>query len=253
MMKISAKKGLAVVALALAVVTMAFVQQQKKIKVWLIGDSTMSQKAVRAFPEAGWGMPFSWFFDSTVVVDNRAQNGRSTKSFMKEGRWDAVMKEMNEGDWVLIQFGHNDEVPTKKNATTEDEFRNNLKKYVTDTREKKANPILITAVARRKFDAAGNLEDTHKVYSAIVRSVAAEMNVPLIDLDAKSQALLRQMGPDQSRLLYLHLEPGENPNYPDGKVDDTHFNEFGARKMAQIVLASIREQKLGLAERIVRK
>src|SRR3954467_12689151 len=140
--------------------------QKRKMKVWLIGDSTMANKEIKAYPETGWGMPFSVFFDSTVEVDNRAKNGRSTKSFFAEGLWKPVVDNLQEGDYVLIQFGHNDEVKTKATYTTEDEFVNNLRQYVNETRMKKAIPVLITPVARRKFDSTGMLEDTHKVYSA---------------------------------------------------------------------------------------
>lgn len=230
----------------------AFTTPPGKIKVWLIGDSTMSIKDIRAYPETGWGMPFAYFFDSTVVVDNRAKNGRSTKSFIDEGLWQPVVDHLSEGDYVFIQFGHNDEVPTKKTYTTEDQFKTNLARYVNESRSKKAIPILITPVARRKFDSSGRIVSTHEVYSELVRSVARQLNVPLIDLDKKSQDLLRQMGAEDSKFLYNHLAPGEHPNYPQGKIDDTHFNELGARKMAEIVLASVKELKLSLAGSIVK-
>jgi lysophospholipase L1-like esterase len=229
---------------------MAFEVPPKKIKVWLIGDSTMSIKEVKAYPETGWGMPFVHFFDSTVIVDNRAKNGRSTQSFIDEGLWKPVADNLSEGDYVFIQFGHNDEVPTKKVYTTEVQFRNNLVRYVTEARTKKAIPILITPVARRKFDSTGHIVGTHEVYSEIVRSVAKQLNVVLIDLDKKSQALLERLGPENSKFLYNHLEPGEHPNYPEGKIDDTHFSELGARKMAEIVLQEIRNLKLPLADHI---
>jgi len=229
---------------------MAFGLPPKKIKVWMIGDSTMAIKETKAYPETGWGMPFIYFFDSTVVVDNRAKNGRSTQSFTDEGLWKPVFDNLSEGDYVLIQFGHNDEVPTKKTYTTEEQFKTNLIRYVNESRAKKAIPILITPVARRKFDSTGHIVGTHEVYSEIVRSVAKKLNVPLIDLDKKSQALLQQLGPENSKFLYNHLQPGEHPNYPEGKIDDTHFNELGARKMAEIVLASIKELQLELAGRI---
>jgi lysophospholipase L1-like esterase len=229
---------------------MAFELPPKKIKLWLIGDSTMANKEIKAYPETGWGMPFANFFDSTVVVDNRAKNGRSTQSFIDEGLWKPVVDNLNEGDYVFIQFGHNDEVPTKKTYTTEEQFKTNLIRYVNETRSKKAIPVLITPVARRKFDSAGRIMGTHEVYSQIVRDVAKQLNVALIDLDKRSQALLQQFGPESSKLLYNHLEAGENPNYPEGKIDDTHFSELGARKMAEIVLASVRELKLGLADHI---
>lgn len=231
---------------------LAFVPtQQKHINVYLIGDSTMSQKEIKAYPETGWGMPFSVFFNSTVTIDNRAKNGRSTRTFMEEGLWKPVVESLQEGDYVFIQFGHNDEVSTKKSFTTTNEFKTNLARYVTETRNKKAIPVLLTPVARRKFDSTGKIVGTHDVYAELVRSVAKQYNVPLIDHDKKSQALLQQLGVGNSRLLFNHLLPGEHPNYPEGKTDDTHFNEPGARKMAQLVLEEIRNLKLGLAERIV--
>jgi len=231
----------------------AFALPPKKITLWLIGDSTMANKEIKAYPETGWGMPFTYFFDSTVVVDNRAKNGRSTQSFIDEKLWQPVVDNLNEGDYVLVQFGHNDEVPTKKTYTTEQQFKNNLIRYVKETRAKKAIPVLITPVARRKFDSTGHIVGTHEVYSEIVRVVAKQLNVPLIDLDKKSQALLEQFGPETSKLLYNHLQPGEHPNYPDGKADDTHFNELGARKMAELVLEGMREQKLDLTKHVSKK
>lgn len=229
---------------------MAFTLPTKKTEVYLIGDSTMANKEIKAYPETGWGMPFKYFFDSTVDVDNRAKNGRSTQSFIDEGLWKPVVDNLNEGDYVLVQFGHNDEVPTKKTYTTEEQFKNNLIRYVSESRAKKAIPVLITPVARRKFDSTGHVVGTHEVYSEIVRSVAKQLNVPLIDLDKKSQALLQQLGSETSKLLYNHLQPGEHPNYPDGKADDTHFSELGARKMAEIVLAEMKELKLPLTDHV---
>lgn len=229
----------------------AFAPRLTRTTVWLIGDSTLADKEIKAYPETGWGMPLEHFFDSTVIVDNRAKNGRSTKSFITEGRWDAVLKGLHPGDYVLIQFGHNDEVPTKATYTPEDEFAANLVRFIKESRDKQAIPILITPVARRKFDAAGHIEETHPIYAPIVRKVAAEQKTPLIDLDKESLSLLQQIGPESSKWLFNYLLPGENPNYPDGKQDDTHFSELGARKMAELVLADIRSLNLDLANHIV--
>jgi lysophospholipase L1-like esterase len=189
------------IPIILSLITGFALPPKKKIKIWLIGDSTMSVKEVKAYPETGWGMPFVYFWDSTVTVDNRAMNGRSTRTFMEEKRWDPVVSEMQEGDYVFIQFGHNDEVPTKKSYVTEKDFKNNLVKYITDTRNKKANPVLITPVARRKFDSTGHIQETHAVYAQIVRDVAKENNVSLIDLSEKSKALFQQLGPETSKYL----------------------------------------------------
>jgi lysophospholipase L1-like esterase len=249
--KISKVEVLRILAVLATLFLAAFVPPERTIKVWLIGDSTMADKEIKAYPETGWGMPFAHFFDSTVIVDNRAKNGRSTKSFIAEGRWDAAVKEMQPGDYVLIQFGHNDEVPTKGSYTPEDQFSANLERFIRDVRDKKATPVLITPVARRKFDSAGRVLETHLVYAGLVRKVAAGQHVPLIDLDTESQALLQQLGPENSKFLYDYLTPGEHPNYPRGREDDTHFNELGARKMAEIVLADIRTLQLDLAAHAV--
>ncbi|WP_158798123.1 rhamnogalacturonan acetylesterase [Pedobacter sp. L105] len=226
--------------------------EQHKITVWLIGDSTMAIKDPKTYPETGWGMPFVNFFDSTVVVDNRAKNGRSTRSFIKEGLWKPVTEKMQEGDYVLIQFGHNDEVKTKKTYTTEAEFQGYLEEYVSESRLKKAIPVLVTPVARRSFDASGKIQETHAVYAEIVRKVALEQKVALIDLDKDSQVLLQSFGEEGSKNLFNQLAPGEHPNYPEGRADNTHFNELGARRMAELVLAEIRTQHLGLESRIIK-
>ena len=232
---------------------MAFSLPEKKtITLWLCGDSTMSIKDKRAYPETGWGMPFVYFWDSTVVVENLAKNGRSTSSFRNEGLWKKVINEAKEGDYVFIQFGHNDEVSTKKTYTTETEFRNNLKQYVAEARSKKVRPILLTPMARRSFDSlSGKIKGTHDVYAQIIRDVAKEETVVLFDMDKKTQALYQQMGVENSKLLFNHLKPGEHPNYPDGKEDNTHFNELGARLVAQLVLKEIKQQVPELATRII--
>jgi len=238
--------------LLLAIPAMAFLlPQKKKIKVFIAGDSTASIKETKAFPETGWGMPFVYFWDSTVTVVNKAKNGRSTSSFRNEGLWKQITDQAGEGDYVLIQFGHNDEVPTKKTYTTEAEFKNNLTQYVKETRDKNATPILITPVARRKFDANGKIEGTHEVYSQIVRDVAKAANVLLIDLDKKSQELYQSMGVETSKYLFNYLEAGQHPNYPDGKKDDTHFSELGARLIAQLVLKELKGLNIELTERVV--
>jgi len=231
-----------------------FLPEKKKIKVFMAGDSTMSIKETKAYPETGWGMPFTYFFDSTVTIINRAKNGRSTKTFIHEGLWKSIYEEAGEGDYVFIQFGHNDEVKEKVGSyTTPDEYKANLVKFISETRSKKANPVLLTPVTRRKFDSIGHIVETHELYSNLVRQIGKQQNVPLIDMDEKSKALLQQFGAENSKWLFLQLQRGEHPNYPEGKNDNTHFNELGARLMAEIVLKEIRDLKLELADRIVKK
>ena len=240
-------KKIVLVVLLLSVLAFKGADGRKK-RLYLIGDSTMSVKEVKAYPETGWGMPFAIFFDSSIVVDNRAKNGRSTKTFLSENLWQPVVDALQPGDYVLIQFGHNDEVKEKVGRyTTPEEFSNNLDLFVKDVRGKDATPVLITPVARRKFDSSGNIIDTHRQYAQLVRDVATKDNVAMIDLDKKSMELLQQTGPENSKLFFNYLKPGEHPNYPNGKEDDTHFNELGARKMAELVLHEIQDQHLPLA------
>lgn len=247
------RRFLLIVAACSMLTLLAFTQLPGRITVYLIGDSTMSVKQIKAYPETGWGMPFVHFFDESVTVDNRAMNGRSTKSFIEENRWQPVVDQLHEGDYVFIQFGHNDEVKTKKTYTPEAEYRANLIRFITESRAKKAIPVLLTPVARRQFDEAGKIQESHAVYSELVRGVANEYKVPFIDLDKQSQELYQSFGMENSRLLFLQLAPNEHPNYPEGKVDNTHFNELGARKVAELVLANIKTLKLDLADRIVKK
>lgn len=233
---------------------MAFsIPNKKKITIWLCGDSTMSVKEIKSYPETGWGMPFVYFWDSTVTVENLAKNGRSTKTFISEKLWQKVSDNAKEGDYVFIQFGHNDESKDKgERYATPDTFRMNLRKFIMEARAKKAIPVLITPVGRRRFDYDSKVLETHIEYSAYVKEVAEKEKVLFIDLDSKSRDLYQQFGEENSKFLFLQLKPGEHPNYPDGKEDNTHFSELGARLIAQIVLSEIKQQVPDLADRIVK-
>lgn len=226
---------------------------EEKIKIFLAGDSTMSVKEIKAYPETGWGMPFVYFWDSSVTVVIRAKNGRSTKTFISEGLWKSITEEAKKGDYVFIQFGHNDESPEKKERyATPDTFKMNLTRFIKEARDKGAIPVLFTPVGRRKFDSAGKVMETHLTYSQLTREVATEQKVALIDLDTKSRQLYQNFGMENSKLLFLQLKPGEHPNYPEGKEDNTHFTELGARLIAQEVLTAIRIQIPALASHIVK-
>jgi len=227
--------------------------EKKKITIWLCGDSTMSIKEKKAYPETGWGMPFVYFWDSTVTIENLAKNGRSTKTFISEKLWQKVVDNAKEGDYVFIQFGHNDESKDKgERYATPDTFRMNLTKFIIEAKAKKAIPVLFTPVSRRRFDDAGTAIESHKEYSAYVKEVVEKENVLFIDLDTKSRALYQQFGKENSKLLFMQLKAGEHPSYPDGRDDNTHFNELGARLIAQLVLAEIKSLIPDLADRIVK-
>ncbi len=221
------------------------------VTVHLIGDSTMAEKDADERPETGWGTPFAEHMGDTVTVRNHARNGRSTRTFLEEGRWGPVVRALAEIDYVFIQFGHNDEVPSKEQYTPEPAFRSNLKTFVEDTREHGAKAVLLTPMARRHFE-GGVPTNTHRTYSELTRDVAGALGVPLIDADARSRRLLYELGPEDSKQLYLHLSAGEHPNHPDGVSDDTHFSEHGARRMAELVLDGLEKLNIGLAPHIVR-
>lgn len=224
--------------------------QAESPTIYLIGDSTCADKSVDSYPETGWGTPFKYFFDG-VPVENHAKNGRSTKSFLEEGLWEKVKERLKPNDYVFIQFGHNDEVPTKVGRyTTPEEYRINLSRYIQETRGHGSFPVLLTPVTRRSFE-EGKLKNTHEQYAQLVLDVANELNVPLIDMTKKSMDLVESWGEEKSELLYLHLVQGEHPNYPNGSEDNTHFNELGARKMAQLVLEGIRSSDMELKSFIV--
>ncbi|ELZ19985.1 lipolytic protein G-D-S-L family [Halosimplex carlsbadense 2-9-1] len=215
--------------------------------VYLIGDSTAAEKTPSERPETGWGTPFAERLGESVTVENHARNGRSTRTFLEEGRWAPVVRALTEGDYVFVQFGHNDEVPSKDQYTTEAAFVANLEQFVEETRQQGATPVLLTPIARRHFDEDGVPQDTHRDYAELTRRVAREREVPLVDADQRSRSLLSELGAEESKSLYNHLSPGEHPNYPDGVTDDTHFSEYGARRMAELVVEGVAELDLDLA------
>ena len=225
----------------------AFAQKQP-VTVYLAGDSTMAEKKPEKRPETGWGeMLGKYFRDGTVKIENHAQNGRSTRTFISENRWQAIVDNLKKGDYIFIEFGHNDGSKEKIDRYTPPaDYRANLIKFVSEARRKKATPVLLTPVMRRRFDADGNFVDTHGEYPDIVRSVAKEYKVALIDMHRLSETILKNYGAENSKKLFLQLKVGENANYPNGIEDNTHFNPTGADEMARLAVQAIREQKIGL-------
>lgn len=221
----------------------------QKITVYLAGDSTMAEKKADKRPETGWGEYLQINFDEIrVKVENHAQNGRSTKSFINEGRWQKIAEKLKKGDYVFIQFGHNDQKLDKPEtgAAANGEYRNNLIRFVNEVRAKKANPVLLTPVMRRRFNEKGEFYDTHGEYPDAVRKVATELKVPLLDLHRKTEILLKKCGAEESKKLFLQLKEGENPNYPRGVEDNTHFNQKGASEIAKLAVEEIRASNIKL-------
>lgn len=233
-----------------AAILLALMPRAQPITVWLAGDSTMAQKQPDKRPETGWGEALQPCFDSSAVrIANRAMNGRSTRSFVAEGRWKAIVDSLKAGDYVFIQFGHNDEKVGTANYSSPDDYRRNLLRFVDDVRAHGGHPVLFTPVVRRRFEGT-HLVDTHGAYPDAARAAAAEGHAPLVDMTRTSAALVEPLGPDSSRMLWLHLEPGTNPNYPAGVHDDTHFNPRGAERMAGLALDAIRSLNLDLATQL---
>ena len=235
--------------------TFLMFSQEKKIKIFLVGDSTMCLYDESRFPQMGWGMPFEHFFESTVTIDNRAKGGRSSRSFIEENLWQPIADSLQKGDYVLIQFGHNDAHNSKNHPdrkTTPEEYKKYMGKYINETRAKNATPVLISPVTRMTFDESGKVIESHESYLKALIEVANEYKAAMIDLDTKSRELLEKLGPTFSRYLYMYFEAGELPRFPNGFHDTTHFNEFGARKMAELVIQGIREENLELTNYIIK-
>jgi len=223
---------------------------KEPVTIFLAGDSTMAPKLPTKRPETGWGEHLQKHFDERRVrVDNHAMNGRSTRTFISENRWQAVLDKLKAGDYVFIQFGHNDQSKEKVDRyTPPEDFHRNLARFVREVRERKATPVLLTPVMRRRFTKEGAFYDVHGEYPDITRRVASELNVALIDMHRKSEKVLVKYGPEESRKLFLQLKAGEHANYPQGVDDNTHFSPEGADIMASLAVEGIRERRLGLAK-----
>lgn len=223
-------------------------KKAEKVNIWMIGDSTMANKKAEAYPETGWGMVLQEFFGVDARVHNHAVNGRSSKSFLSEGRWKIVLDSIQPGDYVIIQFGHNDQ--KKDTARFTDPFttyKEIIKKYITETRNKGAFPIVCSSIVRRHFDPEGKLKDTHGNYITAAREIALETNTPFVDLEADSRKLVSGLGPEKSKALYLFCKPGEFSNRPKGVQDSTHLNVAGAHKIAQMFVEELKAQKIPLS------
>lgn len=222
---------------------------QQKPTLFLIGDSTMANKEnPDKNPEHGWGQMLPLLMTSGIEIQNHATNGRSSKSFRTEGRWDKVMKQLKKGDFVIIQFGHNDQKINDSARFTNPytQYRANLERYVNETRAKGAYPILMTSIVRRNFNENGVLVDTHKEYPLVVRMVANDLKVPMVDLQLLTEQMEISYGPESSKKLHLHYKKGEVDYYPEGKDDDTHLSKLGAESIAKRATVSLKNMKTGL-------
>lgn len=216
-------------------------------RLFTIGDSTMSY-STRAYdpaydPGCGWGQVLDRLFDTVrLEVHNCARSGRSTKSFIDEGHWDKVLAELSAGDYLLIQFGGNDQKDDPRRHTdAATSFRDNFRRFIREARDKGAVPVLATSIVRRRFDRAGRLIDTYGAYITAVEEVGRECGVPVIDLKSATWKLVEEAGPEGSIRFFNHIEPGVAQRFPDGRKDNTHLNYAGACAVAQCFADCLRQ------------
>jgi lysophospholipase L1-like esterase len=214
--------------------------EERKPTLFLVGDSTMADKVYSpSNPEKGWGQVFPLYLKEGIEVQNHAVNGRSSKSFRDEGRWDEVINQVQKGDWVIIQFGHNDQKNEDPSRFADPKtYKDNLRRYVSEVQEKGGQAILATPIARRNYE-EGRLVDTHTSYVPEVKALAAEMNIPLLDLNKRTTELINEWGEEESRTLFLHFTPGQYSRFPKGVEDNTHLSPIGAFKVCDLVVEEI--------------
>ncbi|MBC6905521.1 hypothetical protein DWB84_08645 [Saccharophagus sp. K07] len=221
---------------------------RENVRVFVVGDSTVANYNSSQAPMTGWGQILHHFFYSdSVAINNRAIGGRSSRSFYQEGRWQGVVNELNAGDYVLIQFGHNDRDFSKaERYTPPADFQTYLRMYVNEARNKGAIPVFVTPMVMNAYN-NGQLRnvftESGNDYRGAMVAVAQEMNVALLDLNQRSFELIRSVGQNYAtRFIFMGLQAGEYANYPDGANDGTHFQEMGAVEMAGLITQALREQ-----------
>jgi DNA sulfur modification protein DndE len=219
----------------------------------IASDSTAADYAPARYPQTGWGTMLRCAVTSDVRVLNHAMGGRSTRSFLAEGRWNRLRADIMPGDTVLIQFGHNDQARGRPErwAPAQTDYRDNLLRFIRDVRIAGGIPVLVTPVARRNFGPNGHAIADYPAWSAVMRDLATLTATPLIDLEARSRAWLDRAGPEASKSLYLHYSAQDKiPAFPKGISDDTHFSELGARQVADLVAAGLKSLALPIAAKI---
>ncbi|WP_287766881.1 polysaccharide deacetylase family protein [Bacteroides sp.] len=252
-----------ILALSVLFLSSAFTTKEKKpVTIFMIGDSTMADKSLaKGNLERGWGQVLSCFLTEDVKVENHARDGRSSLSFMNEGHWGAVLSKLEKGDYVFIQFGHNDEKESKELHTEPGStFDANLQRFVKETRDKGAYPVLFNSIVRRNFPPANTFEhknryeqegnilvDTHGEYIISPRLVAQKMDVPFIDLNKLTHELVSDMGVEKSKDLFMWIPAGKYEFCPEGRTDNTHLNVYGAKMVAGIAIETIAKTVPGLA------
>ncbi|MCM3031152.1 rhamnogalacturonan acetylesterase [Niallia sp. MER 6] len=218
--------------------------KDKSIRLFIAGDSTAATCPAFEAPMAGWGQMLQDFFTEEIEVCNEAMGGRSSNSFIEEGRLLSIQDRIQPGDYLFIQFGHNDQKSYGTEPYTS--YQACLAEYAALAHTKNAFPVFLTSVNRRKFSEDGTLLDTLGDYPDAMRHLAKRLAVPLIDMHVKTKGLYESLGPEASKELFVWLTAGEHPNYPSGLQDDTHFHSSGAVEICRLLIEGIMELPLEL-------
>lgn len=208
---------------------------------FLAGDSTVTDQPSGQFPYAGWGQMIGVCFNSGIAVSNHARSGRSSKSFIDEGRLNRLWKHVKPSDYLFVQFAHNDEKDNEGGTKPFTTYQEYLQEYIAGARERGAFPVLVSPMHRRFFDENGHICNTHGEYIEAMRQLAEREHVPYLDLAAKSKLYFQELGPERTKDVFLWAEPGQYPHFPEGAKDNTHFTEMGGAAIAGLVAECIRE------------
>ena len=206
--------------------------------IYIIGDSTVEDNKP---PFRGWGWALPKYVREGVEVHNHALSGRSSRSFREEGLFAPVEAQMRASDLLMIQFGHNDEKDDERHTDPDSTFPQELWCYCQAALDRGAQPVLLTPVSRRFFVGGGSMLYTHGEYPRAIRKLAAEKGIPPCDLKADSRELYLSLGEEKTAELFVRLAPGENPDFPEGHDDKTHFNAFGAETICGLVVREMRQ------------
>lgn len=221
--------------------------KEKKVRIFIAGDSTAQTYDTTKTVQRGWAQCLQQYFTKKVEVVNLAKAGRSSKSFIDEGRWANLLKQVKKGDYVFIQFGHNDTSKKPERHTDTYQYQQNLIRFCDDVKEKKGKPVIITSIVMRQFDKNGKVvakRPHFAEYIELAKIAARAADVPCIDLYSKTRDYIQTLGDVDSKKLYFWVKKGESPNPEEVRQDDTHLREPGAVKYAGFVVDDIRELKL---------
>lgn len=216
------------------------------VTVFLAGNSTVVDQAEE--PWAAWGQMIPRFFGPEVAIANHAESGEALKSFLAERRLDKIMSQMKPGDYLFIEFAHNDQKPGSAHVEPYTTYKEHLKLYIAEARKRGGKPVLVTSMHRRSFDENGKIVNTLGDYPEAVRQTGREENVPVIDLNAMSKELYEALGPEASKKAFVHYPAGSFPGQDKDLKDDTHFSTYGAYQLAKCVVEGIKANDLELAK-----